>query len=77
MVACKRLKFDVRSFQESWTTDFGFVPRDDRAMCVFCCQNIVCPTSSTKRHFETKHEKSFKDDAEKIESQKKAVSRYE
>ena len=30
-----------------------------------------------KRHFETKHEKSFKDDAEKIESLKKAVSRYE
>ena len=28
-----------------------------------------------KRHFETKHEKSFKDDAEKIESLKKAVYR--
>ena len=77
MAACRRLKLDVRSFQESWTTDFGFVSRDDRAVCALCCQNIVCRTSSIKRHFETKHEKSFKDDAEKIESLKKAVSRYE
>ena len=77
MAACKRLKLDVRSFQESWTTNFGFVSRDDRAVCALCCQNIICRTSSIKRHFETKHEKSFKDDAEKIESLKKAVSRYE
>ena len=34
MAACKRFKLDVRSFQESWTTDFGFVFRDDRAVCV-------------------------------------------
>ena len=77
MAACKRFKLDVRSFQESWTTDFGFISRDDRAVCVLCCQNIVCRTSSIKRHFETKHEKSFNDDAEKIESLKKAVYRYE
>ena len=46
-------------------------------MCALCCQNIDCRTSSIKRHFETKHKKSFKDDAEKIESLKKALSRYE
>ena len=46
-------------------------------MCVLCCQNIVCRTSSIKRYFETKHEKFLKDDAEKIESLKKAASRYE
>ena len=46
-------------------------------MCALCCQNVICRTSSTKRHFETKHEKSFKDDAWKIESLKKAVSRHE
>ena len=46
-------------------------------MCgVLCCQNIVCRTPSIK-HFETKHEKSFKDDAENIKSLKKVVSRYE
>ena len=38
---------------------------------MLCCQNIVCRTLSIKRHFETKHEKSFKDDAEKIKSLKK------
>ena len=46
-------------------------------MCAICCQNVVCRTSSIKRHFKTKHEKSFKDDAEKIESLKKTVFRYE
>ena len=68
MAACKR---DVWPFQESWTTDFGFISQDDRAVCVLCCQNIACRTSSIKRHFETKHEKSFEDDAEKIKSLKK------
>ena len=77
MAACKRLKLDVRSFQESSTTDFGFISRDDRVVCVLCCQNSVCRTSSIKWHFETKHEKSFKDDAKKIELLKKTVSRYE
>jgi hypothetical protein len=37
----------------------------------------VCRTSSVKRHFETKHEKTFKDQADKVESIKRAVSRYE
>ena len=77
MAACKRLKLDVKSFQESWTTDIGFVSRDDLALRVLYCQNIVCRTLSIKRHFETKHEKSFKDNAEKVESLKKAVFRYE
>ena len=77
MASSKKLKLDVRSFQESWTSDFGFVSRDDRAVCTLCCQNVVCRTSSIKRHFETQHEKSFKDDAEKTESLKKAVSPYQ
>ena len=39
-------------------------------------ENVVCRTSSKKRHFETEHEKSFKDKAEKTESLKKAVFCY-
>ena len=77
MSAAKRSKSDVRQFQESWTTDFGFVCRNDRAVCTLCCENVVCCTSSIKRHFETKHKKLFKDDSEKHEALKKAVSRYE
>ena len=46
-------------------------------MCILCCENVVCRTSSVKRHFETKHEKTFKDQADKVESIKRAVSRYE
>ena len=76
MTSSKKLKLDVRSFQEFWTTDLGFVSRNDKAVCALCCQNVVCQTSSMK-HFETKHEKFFKDDAGKIESLKKAVSHYE
>ena len=44
-------------------------------MCALRCQNVVRQTSSIK-HFEIKHEKFFKDDAEKIGSLKKAVSRH-
>ena len=36
-------------------------------MCTLCFEN-VCRTSSVKRHFETKHERSFKDQADKGES---------
>ena len=62
MVSFKKLKLDVGSFQEFQTTDFGFVSQDDQALCALCCPNVVCRTSSIKPHFETKHEKSFKDD---------------
>lgn len=42
-----------------------------------CLENVVCRTSSVKRHFETKHEKSFKDQADKAESIRRTVSSYE
>ena len=48
----------------------------DRAVCTLCFENVVCRTSSVKRHFETKHETAFKDQADKAESIKRAVSRY-
>ena len=40
IAACKRLKLEIRSFQEFWTTDFGFVSRDDRAVCVCVCSAV-------------------------------------
>ena len=45
-------------------------------MCALCCQNVVCRTLSIKQNFEAKHENSFKNEAEKIESLKKAVFHY-
>ena len=77
MASFKKLKLDVGFFQEFWTTDFGFVSREDKAVCALFCQSVVCRTSSIKRHFEMKHEKFFKDVAEKIKFLKKVVSRYE
>ena len=69
-------KAEVRAFQPSWTEEFGFVSQKDRAVCTLCFENVVCRTSSVKRHFETKHETAFKDQAHKAESIKRAVSRY-
>lgn len=77
MAAPPAKKADVRAFQPSWTQDFAFVFLKDRAVCTLCFENVVCRTSSVKRHFETKHEKTFKDQADKAESIKRAVSRYE
>ena len=77
MASSKKLNLRVRSLQKFWKTDFGFVSRDNQAVCGLCCQNVVCQTLSTKRHFETKHERSTKESAEKIESLKKTVSRYD
>ena len=77
MSAAKRSKLDARQFQESWVTDFGFASSKDRVVCTRCYENVVCRTSSTKRHFETQRKKLFKDNSEKNEALKKAVSRYE
>lgn len=70
-------KCSSRSFQTGWTNEFGFVQKGDRAICTVCCENVVCRTSSVRRHFETKHEKRFKDEADRAECIKRAVSRYE
>ena len=37
------------------------------------CEKFACRTSNIKRHFETKHEKLFKDDSKKIEAFRKAI----
>ena len=50
--------------------------KNDRAVCTLCLESVVCRTTSVKRHYETKHENSFKDESDKAESLKRAVSRY-
>ena len=39
MASSKKLNLHVRSLQKFWTTDFGFVSRDNQAVCGLCCQN--------------------------------------
>ena len=73
----KKAKLDPRTFQPSWRDDYGFIPQKDRAVCVLCLDAVVMRTSSVKRHFETTHEKSFKDEADKKESIKRALSAYD
>ena len=72
----KKAKLDVRTFQPTWTNEYGFVLGKDRAVCVLCLDNVVCRTSSVKRHFETRHQDEFKDTADKTETIKKALAGY-
>ena len=54
----KKLKLSSsssRGFQSCWTEEYGMISSDDKAVCVLCCNKVVCRTSSVKRHFETNH----------------------
>ncbi|XP_076060038.1 general transcription factor II-I repeat domain-containing protein 2A-like isoform X5 [Oratosquilla oratoria] len=46
---------DTRKFKEYWTEKFGMREKDNKALCIFCYESVVCRTSSVKRHFETLH----------------------
>ena len=49
----RRLIEDVRVFQKYWTEKFGVIEKDNKALCIFCLETVVCRTSSVKRHFES------------------------
>ena len=68
----------TRPFQELWTTEYGFVSRGEKAICSLCFKDVVCRTSSIKRHFESIHasELNSKPKEEQVEIVKKAVLRY-
>lgn len=72
----KKTKLDVRNFQESWTNSYGFLLQKDRAVCALCYESVVCRRSSVQRHFQVKHESSFKNTDEKFEAIKRAVSGF-
>ncbi len=55
----------------------GFCAPEGPCCALLCLENVVCWTLSVKCHFETKHEKTLKDEADKAELIKRAVSRYE
>lgn len=71
-------KVDERSFQESWTHEFGFVEKKGKAQCIFCSESVVFRTSSVKRHFETCHkwvlEKSVDEKKEIISKKLKEIN---
>ena len=46
---------DVRVFQKYWTEKFGVIEKNNKALCIFCFETVVCRTSSVKRHFESVH----------------------
>ena len=60
-----------------WSEEWGFVLQRDHVPCTLGLDRVVCWTSfSIKHHFETKHGKAFKGEADKAELIKRGVSRY-
>ena len=51
-----RLIEDVRVFQKYWTEKFGVIEKDNKALCIFCFETVVCRTSSVERPFERIHD---------------------
>ena len=72
-MAAKKRKLDLRPFQDNWTKEYGFVEQKDQAVCAFCCESVVCRTSSVQRHFQTKHQYKFKTSEEISEAIEKAI----
>ena len=51
---CRSIE-DVRVFQKYRTEKFGVIKKDNKALCIFGFETVVCRTSSVKRHFESVH----------------------
>ena len=68
----KRLIEDVRVFQKYWTEKFGVIEKDNKALCIFYFETVVCITSSVKRHLKvfmiTKTNKTEEEKRELINS---------
>ena len=62
---------DVRVFQRYWTEKFGVTEKDNKALCIFCFEKVVCRTSSVKRHFKSVHNNI----SNKIEEGKKKINK--
>ncbi|XP_069181810.1 general transcription factor II-I repeat domain-containing protein 2A-like [Procambarus clarkii] len=43
---CQSNEEDIREFKEYWTEKFGMIMKDDKALCIFCSDTVVCRTSS-------------------------------
>jgi hypothetical protein len=44
-----------RMFQEQWTTEFGVIERNNKALRYLCSETVVSHTFNVKRHFEKNH----------------------
>ena len=75
-MAAKKRKLDLQPFQDNWTKEYGFVEQKDRAAFAFCCESVVCRTSSVQRHFQTKHQYKFKTSEEISEAIEKGISSF-
>ena len=50
---------------DHWSKEHGCVEEKDRVVYAFCCESVVCRTSSVQRHSHTKHQSNFKTSDEK------------
>ena len=45
----------VKVFQRYWTEKFGVIEKNNKALCIFGFETVVCRTSSVKRLFKSVH----------------------
>ena len=38
----KLSSFSSRGFQSWWTEEYGMISSNDKAVCVLCCNKVVC-----------------------------------
>lgn len=46
------------------------------SVCALCCESVVCRTSNVQRHYETRHQSTFKTSEKKSEAIKRAISGF-
>jgi hypothetical protein len=44
-----------RIFQERWTTEFGVIEKNNKALCCLSSETVVSRTFNVKRHLEKNH----------------------
>ena len=60
---------DVKVFLKYWTEKYGVIEKENKGLCIFCFETVVCRTSSVKRHFKSVHNNvNNKTEEEKRES---------
>ena len=52
---CCSIEEDVKVFKKYCTDKFCVIENDNKALCIFCLESVVCRKSSVKRHFESVH----------------------
>lgn len=60
MNSVKRKKVENRSFNEQWTSDYGFILQGDKPRCLICKDTVgSVKKNNIKRHYNAEHADSL------------------